>query len=917
MALKQANRVSESATASGIGSFTLQGASAAHRAFSAVFNTGDKVAYTAVQGSVWEIGYGTLTSSTTLTRDVVWDTSAATGVNSGNTAYVSKVSFAGGTAITITNAVSNNVVLAADDGGHLVEATPFRAAVFLAAVDDMQALEDLSDGETVIVTGADGGIFRWDAASVLTADGIDIFENDNETTGRHVRVSNLMKGGYRTGVADITARNAIPAGHREEGMRVKVLSDGKTYELGAGLTNSDWTDHEAALPLSTAQAAAIGALGNFASKALAEAAMIEAAASTVLTNGFYAAGDGGGSTYRRVVSAPSHPGYFQSADGAYWEMSDVALNAKAFGAKGNESQDDAPFLQDAFEAAAYLGRPLFIPAGRYAKNSAIALTSHITVYGAGGAAGPGEISSARITALIDNYSGDCLKITSKYASHISKIQFNAYSQKTSGDGIGLWGPNISGTQYTQSSTVIEDCVFDNQFNCIREYWCAQIVKRANYFQGWKNYAWSNEGGAGIEIGGGVLDGNKFQGYTTAILTNQAGAILLKSGYCDIINNVAVGSQYFLQIAVDNHAIAGVNVSGNKIEEQGVKCIVVSGTSPHTFKDLAIIGNEFKVIEPNITPLNEGIIEVANPGYQFLSGFVISGNTMNIPLQNATLGIFCNIQSGTKGIITGNQIDGIAAAAHIYGFVFGAGIAGPIECLDNVLSNVTAANRYVGASTIVTIRDQASAFTVANLPACANGSLIWSADADPDIPAATGSSMGTWCARRSGVWYTLPIGLSSAVVTAALGYTAANKAGETFTGDLIMNIAGRGKMRFTHTGGYGYIQFGDDDPDTSGGKGHLTGYYGSKLDELKFSAAFADFSDEIRIAGNMALSGVQTGWGAPSGTLSRAAYAAYAGKTYTAAPTQSDMQDLDNAVKLLSQTVAALVTDLKAGKMPRT
>lgn len=53
----------------------------------------------------------------------------------------------------------------------------------------------------------------------------------------------------------------------------------------------------------------------------------------------------------------------------------------------------------------------------------------------------------------------------------------------------------------------------------------------------------------------------------------------------------------------------------------------------------------------------------------------------------------------------------------------------------------------------------------------------------------------------------------------------------------------------------------------------------------------------------------TGWGAASGTLSRAAYAAYAGQTVSNPPTQAEVQALDNAVKLLSQTVAALVTDM--------
>lgn len=48
-----------------------------------------------------------------------------------------------------------------------------------------------------------------------------------------------LKGGYRT-VSTIVERDAIFQERREAGMLVKVLSDGITYRLGTGQTNSDW-----------------------------------------------------------------------------------------------------------------------------------------------------------------------------------------------------------------------------------------------------------------------------------------------------------------------------------------------------------------------------------------------------------------------------------------------------------------------------------------------------------------------------------------------------------------------------------------------------------------------------------------------------------------------------------------------------
>jgi len=57
----------------------------------------------------------------------------------------------------------------------------------------------------------------------------------------------------------------------------------------------------------------------------------------------------------------------------------------------------------------------------------------------------------------------------------------------------------------------------------------------------------------------------------------------------------------------------------------------------------------------------------------------------------------------------------------------------------------------------------------------------------------------------------------------------------------------------------------------------------------------------------------TGWNAPTGTLARGTYAAYVGQTVSNPPTQAEMQALDDAVKLMSQTLAAALTDLRTQK----
>ncbi len=53
------------------------------------------------------------------------------------------------------------------------------------------------------------------------------------------------------------------------------------------------------------------------------------------------------------------------------------------------------------------------------------------------------------------------------------------------------------------------------------------------------------------------------------------------------------------------------------------------------------------------------------------------------------------------------------------------------------------------------------------------------------------------------------------------------------------------------------------------------------------------------------------WVNPTGTLTRTTFAAYAGQTVSAAYVQAEAQATDNHVKVLSERLAALVTDLRA------
>lgn len=87
MAQVTADRVKDTTTTTGTGSVTLSGtAPTGYRTFASVMNTNDNCYYCIVAGAEWEVGYGTLTASTTLERSRIISSS-----NSG-----SAVSFSAG-----------------------------------------------------------------------------------------------------------------------------------------------------------------------------------------------------------------------------------------------------------------------------------------------------------------------------------------------------------------------------------------------------------------------------------------------------------------------------------------------------------------------------------------------------------------------------------------------------------------------------------------------------------------------------------------------------------------------------------------------------------------------------------------------------------------------------------------------------
>ncbi|OEI83733.1 hypothetical protein GRI33_06320 [Brucella sp. BO3] len=108
--------------------------------------------------------------------------------------------------------------------------------------------------------------------------------------------------------------------------------------------------------------------------------------------GFSLPGDGGASQYKRVSVEPSHPGKFQTVDGAWWELTGVDIDVRQFGAKGDNATDDTDAFAHAFaycemQAQLYGGaQSLYIPRGQYRVSTIVyspSVYTPIKIYGDG------------------------------------------------------------------------------------------------------------------------------------------------------------------------------------------------------------------------------------------------------------------------------------------------------------------------------------------------------------------------------------------------------------------------------------------------------------------------------------------------------------------------------------------------------
>lgn len=194
--LLQAARVSQSCSATGTSNLSLLAPLSQFQGFADAFEVGDQFTYCLQDGNGigWEIGRGTLVSSTELSRDYVYSSSASSGFqNNLNPAERVKINLSSNSH-RVYNTIPPELFVFLDADGEVTDPTPFRKVIF-KTIDAMVAEEALpATGETTFCIGKTtindgrGGLFRWDAADATAPDDIDTFRNANSATGLYKRV---------------------------------------------------------------------------------------------------------------------------------------------------------------------------------------------------------------------------------------------------------------------------------------------------------------------------------------------------------------------------------------------------------------------------------------------------------------------------------------------------------------------------------------------------------------------------------------------------------------------------------------------------------------------------------------------------------------------------------------------------------
>lgn len=363
-------------------------------------------------------------------------------------------------------------------------------------------------------------------------------------------------------------------------------------------------------------------------KALAIAATIGASIHWVRLAGYFAAGDGGEALYKKVGSAPTHIGKFQSTDGAWWEIVDEIISVLMVGA----IPDDATQYvanQTAIQGALAIGRAVTLPEGHtFYTQAIVAPTNSHSLFGRGALAGAGSYSSPNAVLYIAN--------TTDFLVRDISVAVDLATLTTT---LGVDGS-------TNTNLTI------------------QGVKTKGF------YGIRDAGSTGTRVLDCTVPDHNFIG----ILLDASSQVSVRG--CRVTSTFTTTQHYGIQVRASDH----VDVTDNYVEKAYQFGIVVSGNESSPFAPTTgITINDNRVLNSGLEAINltnaRGFAVVGNvcrwtDGSSRDFGISVYADPTLTPAPNSRIGLIAGntiYQSGKCGISLGGNAQDITVAANtIYG-----------------------------------------------------------------------------------------------------------------------------------------------------------------------------------------------------------------------------------------------------------
>lgn len=551
----------------------------------------------------------------------------------------------------------------------------------------------------------------------------------NGKTGNSVT---LVKGDVGLGNVDNTSDANKPVSTATQAALDLKANSSITISAGAGLTGGGTLAANRNIALNSASIASlakadssvqtvngIAPTGGNVSVSAEEVRLQDSRSSAILesfpgsvnfvqTAGYSTAGDGGGAMYKRVATEPSHAGKVQSADGGWWEITETELDVRMFGAVADDTENSAPAINDALQAASMTGRSsvLVRGGGTFLCNGVINVPSYVQLIGdqktiikqADGSTLNSFINLASRSKLLrcvvdgnaSNYAGPSQSVLVRIGdSHFVDVV---------GNNIGNAPDYCVAVNAGTYAKVQDNTLHDFKDHAVAVYGSNQSA----YHTLTDNYIY-NIGWAGFIIGNvshclvarnriiGALMGGRLERMTV----NSSGTTVTRVSGGSSFENLRPGQFVVMNNGME-FRIQSITSSNTLETETPVPTLTGVQASCGTGDMIGVIASQFVTVEENI------VVNCATFGM----GASLGGNASqcsnnvfrNNVIQNAGKNGINIAYDGGTGYLANNRIEGNR--------IINPGYAGGIGATDRIaimISSTTAGktlNNYVGENTIV-------------------------------------------------------------------------------------------------------------------------------------------------------------------------------------------------------------------------